>query len=164
MFIYWCGAAGVPRFVFPFSTTPFRPPTRSSAPLPSCQPYIWMRCVEPPGSARLISPSDGYRVSPFKASPIHYGTPTVSCGASMQESGVSVRTCSPPAGMSRASGRPGVWGELVFWLRCCDRGRKTVSGSRKPTEGGCGEAELRETDGGRRSSEIKEDSLRVKLV
>lgn len=39
-----------------------------------------------------------------------------------------------------------------------------MSGSRKPTEGGCGEAELRETDGGRRSSEIKEDSLRAKLV
>lgn len=140
------------------------PPAGSSAPLPSCQPYIWMRCVEPPRSARLISPSDGYRVSPSKASPIHYSTPAVSCGASVQESGVSVRTCSLPTGTFCASGRPGVRGELVFWLRCCDWGRKIVSGSRKPTEGGCGEAEVRETDGGRRSSEIKEDSLRVKLV
>lgn len=39
-----------------------------------------------------------------------------------------------------------------------------MSGSIKHMEGGGGEAELRETDGGRRSSEIKEDSLRVKLV
>lgn len=159
-----------PTFVFPFSTTTRPPPPLNPHTEQYTPPFLsalhldalcWTSRLGPPDKPQWWI--QGVTIQSLAHPLRHAGRFMWRLCARVRRE--RTRTCSPP-GRERLVLRAGPVCEvsLRFDWGAVTGGGELWVGVENLREGGRGEAQLRETDGGRRSSEIKEDSLRVKLV